>query len=126
MSQYVIWIDTQKAHIFNLKPEGPVKTHIEKVDIEHHTYNKHDRHDNPHQDQFYHNLADNLKDATALLIVGPGLAKKHFKSYLENHHMEQLAKKIIGMQNSDHPTDNEVLQAARKFFKIYDVFNSPI
>jgi len=55
-----------------------------------------------------------------------GLAKDHFKTHLETHHTAGLAKRIIGMEVVDHPTDNQILAASRKFFKTYDLFNNPI
>jgi hypothetical protein len=61
--------------------------------------------------------------------MGPGLAKNHFKDHLASHQANTLAKKIIGMETIEgfeHKTENQMLASARKFFKTYDLFNSPI
>jgi len=126
MSDYVIWLDSEKALIFALKTTGIEKTHLEKGGQEHHTQNKKDSHTDAHLETFFHELALKLQDAGQFLILGPGLAKTHFKTHLEKHHHEGLAKKIIGMENSDHPTENQILETARKFFKSYDLFNRPM
>jgi len=126
MADYVVWLDSEKAHIFNLKPSGVEKSHVEKNVFDHHTINKKDHHGDPAQEHFFRDLAVKLKDAEKILILGPGLAKNHFKTHLETHHTAHLAKKIIGLENSDHPTDNQILQAAGKFYTTYNLFNSPI
>jgi len=126
MSQYVVWMDSEKASIFNLKPTGIIKTHVEKTVIDHHTHSKDNAHSDPAIEHFFHDLAKKLNDAEEMLILGPGLAKTHFKTHLEKHHHAGLAKKIIGIENSDHPTDNQILAVARPFFIKYNLFNHPI
>jgi stalled ribosome rescue protein Dom34 len=126
MSDYVVWLDSEKAHIFNLKTTGVVKTHLEKKTVDHHTSNKKDNHTDSNLEHFFRDLAVSLKDAEKLLIMGPGLAKNHFKTHLETHHTDHLAKKIIGLENSDHPTDNQILQIAGKFYTTYNLFNTPL
>lgn len=126
MSDYVIWLDSEKAHIFALKTTGIEKSHLEKSSMDHHTHNKKDHHGDSASEHFFRDLAVKLKDAEQLLILGPGFAKDHFKTHLETHHTGGLAKKIIGMESSDHSTDNQILAEARRFFKDYDLFNNPI
>ena len=126
MADYVIWLDSEKAHIFSLKTSGIERSHLEKSGMDHHTHNKKDHPHDPNPEHFFRDLAKKIHDAQHLLILGPGLAKNHFKTHLETHHTGGLAKKIIGIENSDHPTDNQILASARKFYKTYDLFNSPI
>jgi stalled ribosome rescue protein Dom34 len=126
MSDYVIWVDSEKAKIFALKTTGIEKSHLDKGGMDHHTHNKKDHHGDNGLEHFFRDLAVKLKDAEQLLILGPGLAKNQFKTHLESHHTNGLAKKIVGLENSDHPTDNQILAEARKFFKTYDLFNNPI
>jgi stalled ribosome rescue protein Dom34 len=109
MAHYVIWLDSEKAHIFNLKAAGIEKSHLERHENNHHTRNKKDNPGDSAGEHFYRDLAVRLGDAEEILILGPGLAKK-----------------IVGMENSDHPTDNQILATARTFFKTYNLFNHPI
>lgn len=126
MSHYVIWIDSEKALIFNLTTKGVIKSRLNKKIIDHHTHDKHHNHGDPATDHFFHDLGGVLKDAKEILLLGPGLAKTHLKTYWEKHHQETLAKKIVGIENSDHPTENQILATARSFFQKYDLFHQVI
>lgn len=126
MTDYVIWLDSQKARIFALKESGIETTHLEKSGIDHHTHNKKDHHGDSDTEHFFRDLAVKLKDAQQLLIFGPTITMDHFKTHLETHHTDGLAKKIIGMEKIDKMTDNQILAESRKFFKHYNLFNSPI
>jgi stalled ribosome rescue protein Dom34 len=126
MLDYVVWLDSEHAQIFALKVTGIEKSRLNKGGPDHHTHNKKDHDSDSNAEHFYRDLALRLKDAAKLLLLGPGLAKNHFKTHLETHHAGGLAKNIIGLKNSDHPTDNQILAEAREFYKTYDLFNSPI
>jgi stalled ribosome rescue protein Dom34 len=125
MAHYVLWIDSDNAHIFTLKDSGVEKTNLKREEINHHTTNKKDHHGDPSVEHFYKHVAERVADANELLILGPGLAKNHFKTHLETH-AAGLAKKIVGLEDTDHPTDNQILALARKFFKTYNLFNNPV
>lgn len=126
MTNYVIWLDSEKAHLFALKTSGIEKSTLQKVGADHHTHNKKDHHQDPSLDHFFKELAVKLGKVDQILLLGPGLAKKHFKTYLENHHGANIAKHIVGIENTDHPSDDQILAKAREFFKHYDLFNNPI
>lgn len=126
MNDCVVWLDSEKAMIFNLKADGIEKSHIKKSNVDHHTHNKKANHGDPHIEKYYRDLSEKLSSVDHLLILGPGMAKTHFKTHLDNHESKDLAKAVVGVENSDHPTDNEILAEARKFFKTYDLYNRPI
>ena len=126
MAIYVVWMDSEKAQIFNLKTTGIVKSHLEKHKGGHHTHTGKDHHGDPNTEHFFRDLSTRLKDAEEILILGPGLAKNHFKTHLESHHGAAVLKKIVGIENSDHPTDNQILASARKFFATYNLYHEPI
>ena len=126
MIDYVVWLDSEKAQIFALKTSGVEKSHLEKNTQDHHTHNKTDHHGDAGPEHFFRDLSVKLAGANQLLILGPGLAKNHFKTHLETHHTNSLGKKIIGIETCDHLTDNQILASAHKFFKHYDLFNNPI
>jgi stalled ribosome rescue protein Dom34 len=122
MSAYVVWIDQEHAKLFKFMIGGKTENQIVKRHgIEHHTP-KHENHQKEH-DAFYHDVANHLKDASELLLVGPGLGKEHFKTHLEKHHHSDLLKKIVGSVSMDHPTDPQIVAEARKFFHTKDLFN---
>lgn len=125
MAHFVLWLDSDNAHIFEFKESGIEKTNLKRTEINHHTFNKKDHHGDPSVEHFYKDVAARLSSATELLILGPGHAKNHFQTHLETHAAE-LAKKTVGIENTDHPTDNQILALGRKFFKSYNLFNNPI
>ena len=125
MTDFVIWMDSEKAQIFSLNPEGIEKTHLEKHAMDHHTHKKKDNHSDPNTDHFFKDLSTKIATAEKVLLLGPGLGKNHFRSYLEKH-SPGLAKKIIGVESVDHPTENQIMAKSREFFKTYNLFNRSI
>ncbi|MFZ3231494.1 MAG: hypothetical protein WA160_14905 [Pseudobdellovibrio sp.] len=126
MLNKVIWMDSEKAIVFSMKLAGIERSQINKRILNHHTQNKKDMHTDSNAEHFYHDLATSLKEADQILIMGPGLSKKRFKNYLESHPANGIAKKIIALENSNHPSDNQILAASRKFFKTFDLYHNPI
>lgn len=127
MSSAVVWLDGQEAKIFDLKAQGK----IEVKDLKMHGGKGHSRHphdakgshNHPEEDAFFKEVAQALRGFKETLIVGPGLAKERFKHYAESHFKSDVAKSIVGIQTVDHPTDNQVLELAREFFKSYDALH---
>ena len=118
MTPYVVWMDSEKANLFNIKTSSVEKSHLNLHGADHHTRSKKDLHEVHHLEHFYRDLAIKLNDADQILILGPGLSKNHFKTYLETHHKKDLGSKIVGLEHSDHPTDNQIIATAKKYFKL--------
>ena len=116
MSSYVVWIDSVHAKIFNFTEQGVKHSEIRQHLHDHHTHNKHDVR-NEASGKFFHDLATAVNSASELLVVGPGLTKDHFKAHLLDHHHNNLAHKLVGLEPMDHPTDNQIVEFARKYFK---------
>lgn len=123
MAYYVAWIDSEEAKIFKFQTSGIQKVDL-KIKAEEQTASKSGDHHTHQSPKFFHRIAESLKDATELLVVGPGMAKKHFKSHLEEHKHGQLLSKMVGMENMDHPTDKQIVAEAKKFFRNHDLFES--
>ncbi|MFZ4403035.1 MAG: hypothetical protein ACOYOK_02940 [Pseudobdellovibrionaceae bacterium] len=129
MKDFVVWLDSKNAHVFAMKTTGIEKSIVSKSEKDHHTRHKNDKHKDSHSEHYYNQLADKLKDADQLLIMGPGLAKNHFKDHLTTHQKHTLATKIIGlekMESFEHKTEKQMLAKAHKFFKTYDLYHNPI
>lgn len=120
MTNYVVWMDSENAHIFALGQNGVTKSTFEKTGVAHHTTNKKDQKADSDQEHFFRDLAIKLKDAEQLLLMGPGLGKTHFQTHLKTHHTNGLADRIVGSENSEHLTDKQVLAKAREYYKTYD------
>lgn len=69
--------------------------------------------------QFYHEVAEALKGAQEVLIVGPANAKLNLIKHIHKHDA-QMVDKLIGVESIDHPTDAQLVVYARKYFAAAD------
>ena len=69
-------------------------------------------------------VAHALEGAHEILVIGPAQTKQEFAQYLRDKH-PQLGRAIVAVENSDHPTDPEVLAFARRQFKALDRMFAP-
>lgn len=118
---YLVWIEMDKAKVFNVSSDNKEPHHYHKHEHKHH--NSHDEKNHKDSEKFFHEVAEHVKDAGELLLVGPGLAKNHFQDHLERHHA-QLAKKIVGVKAMDITSDAQLLAFSREFFKKFDSFGA--
>lgn len=116
MSAYVVWMDSEHAKVFRVKGGDILIVKVLRHDRDHHTANKNDskQKDSP---RFFQDVADHLKSTNdRVLLVGPGVSKNHFVTYLDRHHQKALAQRIVGTETMDHPTDAQVVAYARQYF----------
>ncbi len=115
MAICAVWLDSEHAKFFEIDAG---KVNHQTIKNKHHDHRTDSKAEHAHaSDPLFKELTVKMGHAERILIIGPGLAKDHFKSYLEKHHHGGLAKKIIGMQTVDHMTDNQVLAWVREYFK---------
>ncbi|EQA43717.1 eRF1 domain 2 [Leptospira broomii serovar Hurstbridge str. 5399] len=118
MQHSILWIDSEQAKGFVFtKDSFEMNTDLDRIKPKHHD-NHLDRIDQIHNEEikhFFHEVSQKLGTASDLLIAGPGMAKNHFKSYLETH-MPELAKKVVGVVTMDHPTAPEIIKSAKEYY----------
>ncbi|MDO8772468.1 MAG: translational machinery protein [Burkholderiaceae bacterium] len=73
----------------------------------------------PEDKTYYHAIAEALKGAQEILIVGPSSAKLQLVKHIHAHDHD-LVDKIVGIETVDHPTDAQVVAYARKYFVAKD------
>lgn len=108
---YGVWLDREKARIF-VKEDGYFHERIAFSQNSQQAGFLHFGNDNP----LFHQAANELKDAKYVLLVGPGLAKLHFRNYL----MEQypsIARKVIGCEQLDASLEKSVEAYLDRFSK---------
>lgn len=118
----VVWIDHHEARVFHfnstdverliLHPDRPTR-HI------HHKANSIGSGHTAEDHAFLHAVADSIKDAGAILITGPANAKTELIKHI-HHHDAELMTKIVGVETVDHPTDNQLIDYARKYLTVAD------
>ncbi|MGZ3749451.1 MAG: eRF1 domain 2 [Pseudobdellovibrionaceae bacterium] len=123
MSYYVLWIDHDHAKIFNFSPAGEKVTHMNNTHHMNHHQDHQDQEKAEQQKKFYKEVEEKLGGAGGILVVGPNMAKKEFKNYLETHQDLSLAKAIVGMENLDKISDNQIRDFAKTYFHRYNLFN---
>jgi stalled ribosome rescue protein Dom34 len=114
-----VWIDHREAKIFGIGLDSADESLVRESGPHHHIHRKAD-----HVGEgkalpdaaFLGAVAGAIAHAQALLLAGPGTAKTELAAYLKHRHPE-LARRIWGVEPMNHPTDPEVIQAARRFFR---------
>lgn len=73
-----------------------------------------DRRFNEHLDRFYDEVITHLKDATAILILGPGEAKTELQKRLST---QGIADEIVSVMPADKMTDPEIVAEVSSHFQ---------
>ena len=121
-SHACVWIDHREARIFGLSEDEFDATEIRDHHSPKHIHRKADHvglgKAGPPQ-EFFAEIAEALQPYRAILIVGPGTARNEFAGYLVEHDAK-LRSRIWGIEAMDHPTQPQLLAAARKYFRAAD------
>lgn len=120
MITYVLFVELNEARVFRVSREGVEHQVLRRHEIKHHTSRDPVNHKNG--SKFFHELAEAVTDADEILLMGPSLAKDHFKAHLEGHHHDSLARKVVGSVTLDLMSDAQLLAESREFFRKYDLF----
>ena len=118
----VAWIDHHEAHVLHFTPDEAERTVVHAHGRErqvHHRKGTAGAGKAPEDRDYFKRVAASLADAQEVLVCGPALAKQEFLKYLEKH-AAGLAKRIVGVENADHPTDGQLLAHARRWFVAAD------
>jgi len=111
----VVWIDHHQAHIHEFDAE-----HALLRELRAHTRDTGQHHSEVRtQHEFFGQVCDALNDIPEMLVTGGHMAQADFKRYLEKHR-PALASRIVGWETVDHPSDGQLVAAARKFFVAHD------
>ncbi len=118
LNHVVAWIDHAEAHIIHFNPEAPESEAVKIASSYTHGHNKAgvDKAVNPGDAVHYFDaVADAVKDAGAILVVGPGMEKLALMKHLiKNQHL--VAEKVFSVETVDHPNDAQLQAYARKYF----------
>ena len=119
----VIWIDHKEAHVlyFDRSKSTIIKSQSVKNHLHHKAMVVGDG-NAPIDHAFFHAVISAVADVNEILIVGPSSAKIELMKHAD-HHDPLVAKKIIGVETLDHPTDGQVLAYAIKYFQRIDQMN---
>lgn len=114
----VVWLDHSEAHVMHIAPDDVEKSVVRPAQPHKKLHSKsgtvgsgktaEDQH-------YYHSIADALKGAQEILVVGPAQAKLQLIKHLHAHD-PSIGDKVVGVESVDHPTDGQLVAYARKYF----------
>lgn len=111
----VVRIDHQAAEILQFDAE-----HVQAQKVKAHTH-----HTAQHgsgvrtEHEFFGQVCDALDGIHEVLVVGSHQAQADFRHYADKHR-PALAKQIVAYETVDHPSTNQLVALARRFFLKYD------
>ncbi len=118
----VVWIDHLEARVFHfnatdvdamvIHPENPTR-HL------HHKAQTRGSGKAAEDQSYYHDVAQALAGAGAVLITGPAHAKTELVKHIHRHD-PALMENICGVETVDHPSDGQLIAHARHYFKAAD------
>ncbi|MEO8190474.1 MAG: hypothetical protein ABI682_09030 [Acidobacteriota bacterium] len=111
-----VWIDHKEAVIAAIAGETETTSRVESK-VEHgggaRPEDQRDRRFANHLRTYYDSVISHIKDATGILVLGPGEAKHEFEKRLRE---EGLGERIVGVETTDKLTDHQVAAKARERF----------
>lgn len=122
----IVWIDHQQAKIFQFDATDVDSTVVRSSHPHQHIHHKANAGDSGHapvDTAFLKQVADSLSSAGTILITGPANAKQELTTYLAEK-QPAVAARVAGVEPLDHPSDGELLNLARSFFKAADRMRS--
>jgi hypothetical protein len=126
-TQAGLWIDHRKAVIVMIS-DGVETTRLVESNVERHggvhSRTSHDSHPHKPEDtrerhfqgelsNYYDEVIACIRDAEAILIIGPGEAKGELKARLEHGGLGPL---IVGVETVDKMTDRQIAEKVREHF----------
>ncbi len=118
----IVWLDHAQAHVIVfdadmsstqvVRPQGG-PPHI------HHKANSMDSGHLPEDQSYLHAVGQALKGANTVMVAGPANAKLELMKHIARHD-PQLLDKVSSVQTVDHPTDGQLLDLGRRYFKAAD------
>jgi stalled ribosome rescue protein Dom34 len=118
----LVWIDHREAKLFHFDATDVDRTVVRSSHPDQHIHHKANSPDSGHvgvDKEFLKRVTHAIATTDALLITGPANAKVELASFIRNT-QPALGALIRGVEPLDHPSDNELLELGRHFFKPAD------
>ncbi len=121
-SHAIVWMDSREAHVFRFSPEDVegerIEAHRPYRKVHHKAGTIGDGHAHPDH-RYFDEIGEALKGVQEWLLTGPGTAKAEFAHHV-GQHAPELKSTLCEVTASDHPTDRELVDQARRAFKAID------
>jgi stalled ribosome rescue protein Dom34 len=119
-SHAVVWTDHQSAQVLQFDA-----AHMQAKKIRTHThYTRQHGSTVRTEHEFFGEVCAALEGIAEVLVTGPHIALADFRHYADKHRPHTAAR-IVGYEVADHPSENELVAAARKYFLKHDRMGIP-
>jgi len=118
----IVWMDSKEAHVFRfnagdvehdrIKAHNPFRKVHHKAGVIGAGHMALDR-------SFFAGIVEALAGTTEWLLAGPSGAKEELLKHVDQH-APQVRTTLVGVHAMDHATDGELLDHARRAFKVID------
>ncbi len=121
-SHAIVWMDSTEAHVFRFDAADVEKARIKanrpfrKI---HHKAGVIGAGHDPLNTAYFSDIAVALGDVDEWLLTGPHGAKEQMVAHCQSS-LPQLKAKLFGVETLDHPTDGQLIDHARHYFKAAD------
>jgi stalled ribosome rescue protein Dom34 len=111
----VVWIDHHTAQVLQFDAE-----HVQAQKIKSHSHHTKQRGSAVRTEhEFFSEVCDALAGITEVLVTGSHSTQADFKHFVEKHRAAVTAQ-IVGYETVDHPSENQLVAMARKYFLKHD------
>jgi len=119
-SHAVVWTGHQSAQVLQFDA-----AHMQAKKIRTHThYTRQHGSTVRTEHEFFGEVCAALEGIAEVLVTGPHIALADFRHYADKHR-PHTADRIVGYDVADHPSENELVAAARKYFLKHDRMGIP-
>lgn len=118
----VVWLDHLRAVVIDFSID---KEHVHLVASDTEQRQVHRKSGEPgpgkatEDREFFDGIVAAIGDAREILVVGPGQAKLNFRKDLDRRY-PKVAALVVAVETVDHPTPEQLLAMARKYFRRVD------
>lgn len=111
----VAFIDHQSAEVLQFSAEPVPERRVH----EHLKFTRHHGNSVRTEHEFFGHVCDALDGVAEALVVGGHVGLADFRHYVDKHR-PQTARRIVGYEVVDHPTEPQLVALARKRFAVVD------
>jgi stalled ribosome rescue protein Dom34 len=107
----VVLIDHHTAQVLQFDAD-----HVQSQKVKAHSHHTKQRGSSVRTEhEFFGEVCDALAGIAEVMVTGSHTAQADFRHYVDKHRAV-VAKNIVAWETVDHPTDNQLLALARKYF----------
>ena len=119
-SHAVVWTDHQSAQVLQFDAD-----HVRAQKIRNHNhYTRQHGSAVRTEHEFFGEVCDAVDAVSEVLITGSHTAIADFRHYADKHRPHTAAR-IVGYEVVDHPSENQLVAAGRKYFLKHDRMGTP-